>query len=127
MENDKKNNKIFIGTKIKIKRKQKGYTQEKLAELINVSTHTISRYECGKNFPSREHMIQIANILDLSIDETYYGYHKLNEDIRVDDLNRILKTLSPNNQEIAISVMKYLCELLQKTETTSFPDNENTV
>lgn len=127
MENDKKNNKIFIGTKIKIKRKQKGYTQEKLAELINVSTHTISRYECGKNFPSREHMIQIANILDLSIDETYYGYHKLNEDICVDDLNRILKTLSPNNQEIAISVMKYLCELLQKTETTSFLDSEDAV
>ncbi len=114
-----KNNKKFIGTKIKIKRKQKGYTQEELAEMLNVGVHTISRYECGKNFPSHEHMIQLVNILDLSLDESYYGYNKMNENICIDEINSILKTLSPNNREIVISVIKYLCELLQKNESPS--------
>ena len=68
MVNDKSNNKIFIGNKIKIQRKQKGYTQEQLAEMLNVSTHTISRYEFGRNFLSHEHMLQLSKILNLSIE-----------------------------------------------------------
>lgn len=126
MVNDKSNNKIFIGNKIKIQRKQKGYTQEQLAEMLNVSTHTISRYECGRNFPSHEHMLLLSKILDLSIEDSYYGYQKINESISIDELNNLLKTLSPNNQEIAILVMKYLCELLQKTEPIEHKSNNDT-
>ena len=126
MVNDKSNNKIFIGNKIKIQRKQKGYTQEQLAEMLNVSTHTISRYECGRNFPSHEHMLQLSKILDLSMEDSYYGYQKINESISIDELNNLLKTLSPNNQEIAILVMKYLCELLQKTEPIEHKSNNDT-
>ena len=126
MVNDKSNNKIFIGNKIKIQRKQKGYTQEQLAEMLNVSTHTISRYECGRNFPSHEHMLQLSKILDLSIEDSYYGYQKINESISIDELNNLLETLSPNNQEIAILVMKYLCELLQKTEPIEHKSNNDT-
>ena len=117
MSNNSINNKIFIGTKIKAKRKQKGLTQEQLAEMMNVSTLTISRYECGKNFPSHKHMLELSQILDLSVEDSYYGYHSLNENISIDELNYLLKTLSPDNQKIAILVMKYLCELLQKTES----------
>lgn len=126
MAKDKSNNKIFIGNKIKTHRKQKGYTQEQLAEMLNVSTHTISRYECGRNFPSHEHMLQLSEILDLSMDDSYYGYHKLSESISIDELNDLLKTLSPNNQKIAILVMKYLCELLQKTESIKQKSDNDT-
>ena len=126
MVNDKSNNKIFIGNKIKIQRKQKGYTQEQLAEMLNVSTHTISRYECGRNFPSHEHMLQLSKILDLSMEDSYYGYQKINERLSIDEVNNLLKTLSPNNQEIAILVMKYLCELLQKTEPIEHKSNNDT-
>lgn len=126
MTNDKSNNKIFIGNKIKIQRKQKGYTQEQLAEMLNVSTHTISRYECGRNFPSHEHMLQLSKILDLSMEDSYYGYQKINEHLSIDEVNNLLKTLSPNNQEIAILVMKYLCELLQKTEPIEHKSNNDT-
>ena len=126
MTNDKSNNKIFIWNKIKIQRKQKGYTQEQLAEMLNVSTHTISRYECGRNFPSHEHMLQLSKILDLSMEDSYYGYQKINERLSIDEVNNLLKTLSPNNQEIAILVMKYLCELLQKTEPIEHKSNNDT-
>ena len=119
MSNNNINNKILIGTNIKAKRKQKGYTQEQLAEMMNVSTLTISRYECGKNFPSHKHMLELSRILDLSLEDSYYGYFNMNENIGIDELNCLLTTLSPNNQKIAILVMKYLCELLQKTESAN--------
>ena len=94
--------------------------------MLNVSTHTISRYECGRNFPSHGHMLQLSKILDLSIEDSYYGYQKINESISIDELNNLLETLSPNNQEIAILVMKYLCELLQKTEPIEHKSNNDT-
>ena len=122
MSNDILNNKIWIGTQIKTKRKQKGYTQEQLAEMLNVSTNTISRYERGRNFPSHEHMLHLVEILDLSMDESYY--QKLDESANIDELNQLLKTLSPNHQEIAILVMKYLCQLLQKAESVE-PKTDN--
>ena len=41
-------NKNLIGTRLKEIRKMKGYTQNKLATLINTSQSTISSYEQGK-------------------------------------------------------------------------------
>ena len=40
-----------IGQFIKELRKEKGITQEKLAETFNVSVRTISRWETGSNMP----------------------------------------------------------------------------
>lgn len=39
-----------IGTRIKNLRESKHYSQEKLGELVGVSTSTISMYEIGKEF-----------------------------------------------------------------------------
>lgn len=40
-----------IGMFLKEQRKEKGITQEKLAQIFNVSNRTISRWENGKNMP----------------------------------------------------------------------------
>ena len=40
-------NSITIGEKIAKQRKEKGLTQSQLAEMINVSNKTISRWETG--------------------------------------------------------------------------------
>ena len=38
---------IRIGKFIAVQRKQKGYTQKKLAELLGISDKTVSKWECG--------------------------------------------------------------------------------
>ena len=40
-----------IGTFLKELRKEKGMTQEQLAEKLNVSRRTVSRWETGNNMP----------------------------------------------------------------------------
>ena len=41
-----------IGSFLKELRKEKGLTQEQLAELMYVSDRTVSRWETGSNLPS---------------------------------------------------------------------------
>lgn len=58
-----------IGKRIKDKRIEKGYTQEKLSEMIGVGASHMSHLESGKTVPSMEVFINLCNVLDCSADE----------------------------------------------------------
>ena len=42
---------LFIGENLKRLRKEKGLTQEQLAERLNVSFQAVSKWECGDGYP----------------------------------------------------------------------------
>ncbi len=50
-------------------RKINGFTQKKLATLINATDDQIYFWEKGKSEPSIEDLIKLANVFDVSIDE----------------------------------------------------------
>ena len=52
-----------IGNKINQLRKLSGMTQEQLAEKLNVSRQTISKWEKGLSIPDAEMLIRLAEIL----------------------------------------------------------------
>lgn len=54
-------------------RKEKGYTQAKLAELLSVSNRTISKWENGDGYPDITILPDIAAALDISVDELLAG------------------------------------------------------
>ena len=56
-----------IGKKIKNYRLEKGLSQEKLAECVNMSREHISCIERGKNMISIENLYNIANYFDVDI------------------------------------------------------------
>ena len=49
-------------------RKEKGMSQESLAEQLNTSRQAISKWENGKGFPETEKLLLIGNVFDVSID-----------------------------------------------------------
>ena len=49
-----------IGTFLKDHRKEKGLTQEQLAETLNVSRRTVSRWETGSNMPDLDLLMEIS-------------------------------------------------------------------
>lgn len=57
-----------IGKKIKDKRQQKNISQEKLAELVDVTPSYISNIESGNRIASLPTMLEIVKVLDLSLD-----------------------------------------------------------
>ena len=51
------------------KRKDKGLSQEKLAEEIGVARQTISKWETGETLPDAESLKRLAEALDFSVDD----------------------------------------------------------
>ncbi len=50
-------------------RKQKGLSQEELANRLNVSRQTISKWEVGDSTPDMEKLIAISDMFEISLDE----------------------------------------------------------
>ena len=54
-------------------RKEKNLTQEQLAEKIGTSSKSVSRWENGKTMPDYTIIEDLTIILDISINEFFYG------------------------------------------------------
>lgn len=58
-----------LGKKLSELRRKKGISQEKLAEMLDVSRQAVTKWESGKSNPDTENLILIAEIFDVSLDE----------------------------------------------------------
>lgn len=67
---------IRIGAFLKALRKEKGLTQEQLAEQLYISGRTVSRWETGSNMPDIGMLVELAEFYDVSIPEIINGERK---------------------------------------------------
>ena len=64
---------IKIGRFIQEKRKSKNLTQLELAEKLNITDRAISKWECGKSLPDASIMLELCEILGISVNELLTG------------------------------------------------------
>jgi transcriptional regulator with XRE-family HTH domain len=57
-----------FGELLKQLRKEKGYSQEQLAQKINKSKSLISKYENNQKLPTLETLIDLSVLFDVSLD-----------------------------------------------------------
>ncbi len=62
-----------IGKKLKSARIQKGFTQEAVAEKIQVSRQTISNWENEKSYPDIMSVVSLSDLYEISLDELLKG------------------------------------------------------
>ncbi len=65
-----------VGGFLKELRKERNMTQQQLAEQLNVSTRTVSRWETGTNMPDISVLVELAEFYDVSIPEIIDGERK---------------------------------------------------
>ncbi|MDQ0272708.1 helix-turn-helix domain-containing protein [Cytobacillus purgationiresistens] len=58
----------MISQRLKEIRKQRGLTQDALAQKVNTKKTTISNYETGYSTPSNEMLVDLAKVLNTSVD-----------------------------------------------------------
>ena len=56
------------GEKIAFLRKKKGFTQEQMAEILEVSRQSVSCWEIDAAFPETEKLIKLSRLLECSVD-----------------------------------------------------------
>lgn len=64
---------MTIGERIRRARKAKGYTQEYVAEKVNVSRQAVFKWEKNQTKPDTANLIALAALLDISVDALIRG------------------------------------------------------
>jgi transcriptional regulator with XRE-family HTH domain len=91
-------------------RKQKGFSQEELANRLNVSRQTVSKWEVGDSTPDMEKLVAISDLFDVSLDMLIMGKEAPAPEAApakselVDVINQ--KVLTPDNKKKAKSALK---------------------
>ena len=91
--------KKLLGKKIQAIRKSKGLTQEKLAEIIDIETPSLSYLETVKYAPSVETLQKLCDALNVEPWEFYYFSELSDEDKKnelkkaLDENPKLIKTL----------------------------------
>ena len=60
-----------FGEKVTAARKKKGWTQEKLAEQLQVSFQAVSLWERNESLPDTAHLLQLSKLLNCSLDDLF--------------------------------------------------------
>lgn len=82
-------------------RKDKGYTQEILAEKLNVVRQNVSKWEKGLSLPDVDMLSKIANVLETNVNILLDGQ------ITTTDQSEIVKQLAKINEQLTIKNRRY--------------------
>ena len=94
-----------IGLRIQHCRKSRGYTQEQLAEEMNVSIQMISNVERGNKAIRIDNLVNLSQILNVSTDYLLTGRHN------TDDMDLVashLCKLSERERQAVFALIEYL-------------------
>lgn len=93
-------------------RKKEGYSQEELANKLDVSRQAVSRWEMGTAVPDSSNLLQISKLFSVSTDYLLNDEYASDDDlpkvkeIKSDNLNQIMMYL------ITLEVMMFLMQFM---------------
>ena len=102
-----------IGLKIKERRQLLGFTQEFVANQLDINPSHISNIECGRANPSLTALVKIANILECSVDyfisgEYTYKFDKEKEKTLDDQIMERLQCYDTQMKNKILQIIKIL-------------------
>lgn len=83
---------MTFSEKLLLIRKQKGLSQEQLAEMLDVSRQSVSKWETQQTLPEPNKLVLISNIFDVSIDQLLKDDLSINEENETTSETEILET-----------------------------------
>ena len=102
--------KIF-GARVKHYRNLLGYSQEKLAELVGISSHTVSYVERGKNFISMTKLSVLCTALEIEPYQLFIERDFNPDDDKINQINRLLTTASEKQLNIIIGLLHNILDI----------------
>lgn len=119
---------IMLGNRIREYRKERGFSQEILAEKSGVSTNTISRIEGGQMAMSVGILQKIVKALEVDANTLLGVSTEVNEtEIWVSAFSSRVQELKENEQEILKHTMNALIESMKKNRLKISTDKSSQV
>lgn len=98
-----------VGARVAEARKARGWTQSKLAEVVQVGDVTLSRLETGSRGMSLSMLAKIAQALELGLGELIDVGQPIPQSQRTPAENELLvafRALEPDEQDLAVRIVK---------------------
>jgi len=102
-----------IGRRIREQRRHLKITQEKLAELVDLSIQHMSGIENGKTKFSFASLVRIANVLELSMDELLCGSLLQGKTVLRNEFTDLLTDCTAEEAKIILDIAKALKKSLR--------------
>ena len=99
-----KGDKAF-GTRIKELREKKKLTQERLAELIEMDSRSLSRIETGISFTTIDKLKKLAKALDVTVQDLFSVDDQQDKQKLILEMNRLLKTAEIEDVRLAYKII----------------------
>lgn len=106
-----------IGKRIQLLRKQRGLSQEELADKLNVSSNTVAKIECGLRRPSVDFIVDLVNFFDTTVDYIVLGEEAEKED----DYDSLIREIDDAIEQLLEFKEKLLKEKNEKTKQFQMP------
>ena len=106
-----------IGKKLKDARMKSGFTQETVAERINVSRQTISNWENEKSYPDIISVIELSSLYSISLDDLLKGDERMME--HLEESTNVVKS---NQKLIGAIILNIITVILLITLSMFLPD-----
>lgn len=102
--------KILLGEKVKRLRKMRGYTQEKFAEMIDITPRNLNRIESGENFVSSDTLDKILSTLDVTAEILFSFEHLKDEQEMVREMHDFIEKIrfNPDKFEKAYRILRII-------------------
>ena len=97
-----------IGTKIGQARKEKGYTQEYVAEKIDKSVDTFRGIENGRSVGSLESLLNICNVLEITLDYIFADLLNKKGEILDNKLYEDFQKLELRDKELINAMIEHM-------------------
>ena len=107
-----------IGKRLKDARIESGYTQEQVAEQLDVSRQTISSWENGRTFPDIVSVVSLSDIYDVSLDVLIKGDEKMLE--HLEESTNIVKS----NKKLLFAIIANVTAIAMIGLSVIVPSNE---
>ena len=103
-----------MGKRIREFRESKHMTQAALSELAGIEPSNLSHIERAATKVSLPTLINIANALEVSLDELVCGSLIKSEHIAVRQLNELLSDCTPDELQAVIEMVKVMKKIMRK-------------
>ena len=97
-----------IGVKVQEARRNKNYTQEFVAEKVDRSIDTIRGIENGTIVGSMETLINICNVLEVTLDYVFYDLLESKDEILNKELYKSFEELSLEDKQIVNTLIEQI-------------------
>ncbi|MDU4516237.1 MAG: S24 family peptidase [Streptococcus mitis] len=122
--------KKYIGNQIKVFRKSTGLTQDELAQKLNTTKQTISRYEKGDRKANQDMLFSLCDIFGVSIDNFFPSTNEnsttptASPDSLTQQITDKVVQLTPDNKKIVLRTSEELLERQKANGGTYRQKNE---